>query len=105
MAANGTYAGAGGRPDILHPEFPEKKEKSIASVYRAGRGGGGVLVKRPKPGQDLRVDMPSIGPETLRGAARAGLAGVAIAAGAVLVLDRAATLAAAEEAGLFLLAQ
>lgn len=69
------------------------------------RGAGGVLVKRPKPGQDLRVDMPAVGPETLRGAARAGLSGVAIAAGTVLVLDREATLEAAAEAGLFLLAQ
>lgn len=69
------------------------------------RGGRGVLVKRPKPGQDLRVDMPAIGPGTVRGAAAAGLAGIVIAAGSVLILDREATLAAAEAAGLFLVAQ
>ena len=65
----------------------------------------GVLVKRPKPGQDLRVDMPAIGPDTVRAAAGAGLAGIAIAAGAVMLLDRAETVKAAEDAGLFLLAQ
>ncbi|MDH3264087.1 MAG: UDP-2,3-diacylglucosamine diphosphatase LpxI [Paracoccaceae bacterium] len=69
------------------------------------RGAKGVLVKRPKAGQDLRVDMPAIGPETMRAAASAGLAGVVIAAHAVLILDREATLKAAEAAGLFLLAQ
>lgn len=76
-----------------------------ASEPRLRRGAKGVLVKRPKAGQELRVDMPAIGPETMRQAASAGLAGVVIAAGRVLLLDRAETLRAAEEAGLFLLAQ
>ncbi len=69
------------------------------------RGAKGVLVKRPKPGQDLRVDMPAIGPATIEGAAKAGLAGVVIAAGGVLIAEREATIAAAEAAGLFLMAQ
>ncbi len=69
------------------------------------RGARGVLVKRPKPGQDLRVDLPAIGPATVAGAAAAGLAGIAIAPGAVMILDREATLAAAEAAGLFLIAR
>ncbi len=72
---------------------------------RLRRGARGVLVKRPKPGQDLRVDMPAIGPGTVRAAAAAGLAGITIAAGEVLLIDRAGTCAAAEAAGLFLLAQ
>ena len=63
---------------------------------------GGVLVKRAKPGQDLRVDMPVIGPETVAGAARAGLRGVVIEAGSVMMLDRARCVALAEDAGLFL---
>lgn len=62
----------------------------------------GVLVKLPKRGQDLRVDMPSIGPRTIEGAKRAGLGGIVIAAGGVLILDRDATLTAANKAGLFL---
>jgi DUF1009 family protein len=55
----------------------------------------GVLAKGPKPGQELRVDMPAIGPRTVEHAAAAGLAGVAVEAGAVLLLDRdeAATMA------------
>ncbi|MCG6903079.1 MAG: UDP-2,3-diacylglucosamine diphosphatase LpxI [Rhodobacter sp.] len=65
----------------------------------------GVLVKAPKPGQDLRIDMPAIGPGTVDAAASAGLAGIVINAGEVLLLDRSETLKAAETAGLFLLAQ
>ena len=45
-----------------------------------------MLVKRPKPGQDLRFDMPAIGPDTLRAVAAAGLKGIEIAAGGVLLL-------------------
>lgn len=62
----------------------------------------GVLVKMPKPGQELRVDMPTIGVETVRRAADAGLAGIAVAEGRVLIADKAATIAAADAAGLFL---
>jgi hypothetical protein len=63
---------------------------------------GGILYKAPKPGQDLRADLPAIGPETVRGAVAAGLEGIVIAAGGVMVLDRTATVAAADAGGLFL---
>jgi DUF1009 family protein len=63
---------------------------------------GGLLYKAPKPGQDRRVDLPAIGPETIRGAATAGLDGVVIEADGVMILDRAAAIAAADRAGLFL---
>lgn len=66
---------------------------------------GGILFKAPKPGQDRRIDLPAIGPETITQASAAGLSGIAWAAGGVLVLDRAATMAAAEKAGLFLWAR
>jgi UDP-2,3-diacylglucosamine hydrolase len=69
------------------------------------RGAAGVLVKAPKPGQEQRVDLPTIGPETVRRAAEAGLAGIALAAGQVLMAERAATIAAADEHGLFLVGE
>ncbi len=47
-----------------------------------------VLVKRAKDGQDLRVDLPAIGPRTVRRAAEAGCLGIAVGAGDTLVLDR-----------------
>ncbi|WP_136635360.1 LpxI family protein [Pseudooceanicola onchidii] len=65
----------------------------------------GVLVKRPKAGQDLRVDMPAIGPDTIRAAVDAGLEGIAIAARATVLIDRPSLLSACAEHGLFLLAE
>ncbi len=79
--------------------------RRVAELPEAGRGTTaarrGVLVKRAKPIQDRRVDMPVIGVETIAGAARAGLAGVAVEAGASLILDRPAVIAAAQAQGLF----
>lgn len=66
---------------------------------------GGVLVKRAKPGQDRRADLPAIGPQTVAGAVAAGLSGIVLEAGAVVILDRPATLAAAAAAGLALWAE
>lgn len=63
--------------------------------------GDGVLVKAPKAGQDLRVDMPAIGEQTLRNVKAAGLAGIGVRAGQVLVGDRAALGRLADELGLF----
>jgi DUF1009 family protein len=69
------------------------------------RGAVGVMVKAPKPGQEQRVDLPTIGPDTVRQAAAAGLAGIAVAAGQVLMAERDATIAAANEHGLFLVGE
>ena len=63
---------------------------------------GGVLVKLPKPGQEKRADLPAIGPKTVDGAADAGLAGIAVAAGATLVFETARVIANADAAGLFI---
>jgi len=62
----------------------------------------GVFFKAPKPGQDRRIDLPALGPQTVAKAAAAGLCGIVFEAGGVLLLDRAATIQAAEQAGLFL---
>jgi DUF1009 family protein len=69
---------------------------------RLPRAPSGVLVKAAKTGQSLKVDLPAIGPATIAGAAAAGLAGLAVEAGRLLILDAAGTAAAADAAGLFL---
>ncbi|MFZ2156662.1 MAG: UDP-2,3-diacylglucosamine diphosphatase LpxI [Bradyrhizobium sp.] len=61
----------------------------------------GVLVKAPKSSQDLRFDLPTIGPRTVEGAARARLAGIAIVAGNTIVVEPQAMIEAADAAGLF----
>ncbi|HMI16178.1 MAG TPA: LpxI family protein, partial [Bradyrhizobium sp.] len=61
----------------------------------------GVLVKAPKSTQDLRFDLPTIGPRTIEGAAKARLAGVAIVAGNTIVVEPQTMIEAADAAGLF----
>jgi DUF1009 family protein len=66
-----------------------------------GDGPGGVLVKLAKPGQERRVDLPTIGVETIARAAKAGLRGIAAEAGGTLIVDKDAVIAAADAGGLF----
>ena len=61
----------------------------------------GVLVKAPKSGQDLRFDLPTVGPRTVEGAAAAQLAGIAIVAGHTMIADPEAVIEAADARGLF----
>ena len=79
----------------------------IADLRRQGRvvtpPGVGVLVKAPKPGQDRRFDLPAIGPQTVEHVARAGLAGLAVAAGNTIIAEAADVVAAADRAKIFLL--
>jgi len=83
----------------------EAIEGTDALIARAGslrrEGPGGVLVKVKKPGQETRVDLPVIGMRTVETAAAAGLRGIAVEAGAALVVDKPAVIAAADRAGLF----
>jgi DUF1009 family protein len=86
----------------------EAVEGTDALIARAGDlrrdGPGGVLVKLSKTGQEMRIDAPVVGPMTVAGARSAGLRGIAIEAGRTILAERAATLEAAEAAGLFVLA-
>ncbi len=68
-------------------------------------GARGVFYKSAKPGQDRRIDLPTIGLETLTRAHAAGLAGIAFPASDVIVLDMKNVLQQAEKLGLFLWAQ
>jgi hypothetical protein len=61
----------------------------------------GVLLKCAKPGQERRVDLPTIGPNTVELAAAAGLAGIAVEAGGTLVLERDELVRRADAQGLF----
>lgn len=84
----------------------EAAEGTEGLIRRCGplrrEGPGGVLVKIAKPGQERRADLPTIGPDTVSQAAAAALRGIAVEAGATLVIDAEATVRAADAAGLFL---
>ena len=95
---------------ILAVEAQEGTDAMLERVaglpaHLRGRAGAarGVLAKAPKPIQETRVDLPTIGLATVRRAAAAGLAGVVGEAGRLLVLDRGEAIALADELGLFIL--
>jgi UDP-2,3-diacylglucosamine hydrolase len=93
---------------VLAVEAAEGTDHMLArltDLRRLGRvtalPGTGVLVKAPKPGQDRRFDLPSIGPLTIEKVAQAGLAGLAVTAGSTMIADAEQVIAAADRAGIF----
>lgn len=119
LAANAAYAigaldagqgavVAGGR--ILAMEGPEGTDQMlerVATIREQKRarwdfGKRGVLLKRARPGQDLRFDMPTIGPKTVENVQKAGLAGIVCAPGEVLCANRDEMERMVRKAGLFL---
>jgi DUF1009 family protein len=66
---------------------------------------GGVFCKAPKPGQDRRIDLPALGPDTVEAVHAAGLRGIAFEAGGALLIDRAEMVTRANALGLFLWAR
>jgi DUF1009 family protein len=91
---------------VLAVEAVEGTDHMLARVAEL-RGGkiraasGGVLIKAPKPGQDRRFDLPSIGPQTIEGVARAGLAGIAVLAGGAIIAEPQRVAAAAHQRNVF----
>ncbi len=77
----------------------------VAALREAGKinlpHGVGVLVKAPKRRQDRRFDLPSVGPGTVERAAKAGLAGIAVVAGATIMAEPQVLIDAADRHGLF----
>jgi hypothetical protein len=89
---------------VLGVEAIEGTDRLIRRCAELRRDGpGGVLVKVKKPGQDRRLDLPTIGLGTLREAIAAGLRGICVETGGTLVLDRTQLTEQADSAGLFIL--
>lgn len=78
-------------------------ERCAALRQWGGRAKAGVLVKAPKRGQEMRVDMPVIGAKTVALAAKAGLAGIAVASGQVMIAGQTDMIEAADRHGLFVI--
>ncbi|MCF8495985.1 MAG: UDP-2,3-diacylglucosamine diphosphatase LpxI [Alphaproteobacteria bacterium] len=75
--------------------------RRCGALHRTGRGG--VLVKLCKPQQDRALDLPAIGPDTIRAASESGLSGIAVQAGASLLVDPETVVTLADSAGLFVI--
>jgi DUF1009 family protein len=78
----------------------EAIEGTDEAIRRGGRlaSGGAVVVKMAKPQQDLRFDIPAVGPTTIASMREVGAAVLAVEAGKTLMLDKADLLAAARDA-------
>jgi DUF1009 family protein len=87
---------------ILAIEGAGGTDHMLASLPEVARTGAAILVKWAKDGQDLRADMPAIGPETITSIKAAGLAGLCVQAGRVILLHPEETVARANSAGLVL---
>lgn len=87
---------------VIGEESAKGTDEMLARSAVSMNGRGGVLVKMRKPQQDVRLDLPSIGPDTVRRAASIGLSGIAVEAGNALVLDLPEVVRLADDAGLFL---
>jgi len=93
---------------VLAVEAAEGTDHMLAHLVEMRRGGRvrspagiGVLVKAPKPSQDRRFDLPTIGPSTVQRVADAGLAGLAVVAGGVIIAEPARVMALADKANIF----
>jgi DUF1009 family protein len=93
---------------VLAVEGPEGTDQMlvrVAELRRNGRvrstAGTGVLVKAAKIGQDHRIDLPSIGPQSIEMARAAGLAGIAVVAGSTIVAEPGRIAAVADRAKVF----
>ncbi|MGH1417428.1 MAG: LpxI family protein [Hyphomicrobiaceae bacterium] len=76
------------------------KQRGVDALSTSGAGANGFLIKAPKRGQDMRVDLPAIGPDTIKNAAEAKLTGLALHAGHVLAADKKALIAEADTHGI-----
>lgn len=93
---------------VIAVEAAEGTDQMLARVAELRRSkrfrappGTGVLVKAPKPGQDRRFDLPSIGPRTVDGVIEAGLAGLAVMAGGTIVAEPQIVVQKADQAKIF----
>jgi DUF1009 family protein len=72
-----------------------------ATVKKQGKAP--VMVKILKPGQDMRVDLPAIGLQTIEQLKKYGMKGIAVEAGGILLIEREAVIKMADEAGIFII--
>ena len=70
-------------------------------ITQTGKADGAILAKMKKPNQERRVDLPTIGPDTIKALAEYGYAGVVLEAEHSLILHREEVIELADRSGLF----
>ncbi len=91
-----------GDEQVLGIETMGGTQHLLGTLPDAARLKSAILCKGPKEGQIREIDMPTIGPETIEQAHKAGLAGVVVDAGDVIILDAERCAALADEYGMVL---
>ena len=86
--------------DVVAVEAIEGTDAMIARAGELSRGGGWVMAKGAPPSKDPRFDVPTIGTKTIENLAKAGAAALVVASGKVILIDRDAGVAAADDAGI-----
>jgi len=89
--------------EVIAVEAIEGTDRMIERAGELCRGGGWTLVKAAKPNQDMRFDVPTIGPETIANLRRHGAKMLVIEAGKTVILERERTLTDADTAGIVVL--
>lgn len=86
--------------EVIAVEAIEGTDRMIERAGQLCKSGGWTLVKVAKPNQDLRFDVPTVGPGTIDNLKRNGAAMLVVEAGQTLIVDRQQTIQAAEKAGI-----
>jgi hypothetical protein len=84
----------------------EATEGTAAMIERAGqlcKSGGWTLIKASRPSQDMRFDVPCVGPDTIRGLARNGGNCLVVQAAKTIIIDKPETIKLADELGIVVL--
>lgn len=89
---------------VLGIEAIEGTKELVTRCAKYARPGGKpVLIKISKPGQERRVDLPTIGPQTIEQVADSGFAGIAVETGEVQILDMKKSIQKADQLGIFII--
>lgn len=86
----------------------EAIEGTAEMIERAGRfckSGGWTLFKASRPNQDMRFDVPCVGPDTIRSLSKNGGKCLVVEAGKTIIIDKPETIKLADELGITLLGQ
>ena len=89
--------------DVLAVEAIEGTDRMIQRAGELCKHGGWTLIKVAKPNQDMRFDVPTIGPDTIANLAKNGAKMLVIEAGKTLIVDREQTVADADKAGMVIM--
>lgn len=87
--------------EIIAVEAIEGTDRMIERAGALCRRGGWILIKVAKPNQDMRFDVPTIGPDTIENLNKHGARGLVVEAGKTLIVERENVIELADRYGIF----